>query len=956
MSQPVHDARGSLWRVWDLHFHTPASFDHKNKGLTNAEIVDAVSGAGVEVLGVTDHHTMDLARIRDMQELGKGRLVVLPGIEVRTELGGSDSVHLVALFPEDCDLDYVWDTLRVKHDLEVQLKASGDDAVFVTFAKFSDTVHELRGLTLVHGGSKTNSIEEIKNHNAYKQALKTDLVRDYVDMFEAASLKDARDYQTVVFPAIGMSHPVLMCSDAHTIASYKAPECWIKADPSFNGLLQVRHDPESRVSLERPLLQSRVESNKTRYLRNVRYEKNAGSGLTEDWFDGEEVPLNPGLVAVIGNKGSGKSALAETLGLIGGCPHSQHFSFLHAKKFFKNKKASEFQAVATWEDGTQSTKRLDDLENGSGEERVCYIPQNYLESICNELQSQPGSGFRGQVESVVYSHVPDRDRAGMATLPELIDYRTSTIADAIGLRRSSIRHRNGKIIECLAMMEPSYKDALQDKIARKQEEIDALTDVKPVEVAKPAESLDPVEGQESEIEVAKFAVVNLKAKLKENNDAVLEANKRVIALERMRQAVQNFETQYRTLVALWDTETERIGVPIGDVVTHAVELKPLTDAITATNQQIAALETDNDQTVAGTTASDLEAAESTFSELKLALDQPAREYQQYLDDLAKWQLRMTALEGDASTPGTLKFLQAQVADIPGVPSKVAELEALRDEEVRGLYAELEACTDVYRKLYAPVQDFIKNHSGLAAEDMRLEFEAAVRDESLVEDFFRLINKNKGGSFYQNDNVLKSILAEADFSTADGVLAFIHVVFEHLKCDKRAGRGQAVSVGSQLKDSATLKQLYDLLFSLEYLRPSYSLTWAGKSLDQLSPGEKGALLLVFYLLIDRGTIPLVIDQPEENLDNQSVYRILVPCINEARNRRQVIMVTHNPNLAVVCDADQVIRASLEVAAGNKLTYLSGALENPEINVAALDILEGTRPAFDKRDRKYRAGAN
>jgi predicted ATPase len=124
----------------------------------------------------------------------------------------------------------------------------------------------------------------------------------------------------------------------------------------------------------------------------------------------------------------------------------------------------------------------------------------------------------------------------------------------------------------------------------------------------------------------------------------------------------------------------------------------------------------------------------------------------------------------------------------------------------------------------------------------------------------------------------------------------------------------------------------------------------KELHQLSPGERGTLLLVFYLLLDKDDIPLVIDQPEENLDNQTVYELLVPCMKEAKQRRQVFIVTHNPNLAVVCDAEQVIRADLDKKSNWRMNYVSGAIENPEINKAIVDILEGTMPAFTNRDSK------
>jgi hypothetical protein len=107
-----------------------------------------------------------------------------------------------------------------------------------------------------------------------------------------------------------------------------------------------------------------------------------------------------------------------------------------------------------------------------------------------------------------------------------------------------------------------------------------------------------------------------------------------------------------------------------------------------------------------------------------------------------------------------------------------------------------------------------------------------------------------------------------------------------------------------------------------------------------------------LLIDKGDIPLIIDQPEENLDNQTVYEFLAPCMDEARHRRQIIIVTHNPNLAVACDAEQIICAEIDKGNGNSLTYLSGAIENPKINKRVVDILEGTSPAFRNRESKYR----
>lgn len=73
--------------------------------------------------------------------------------------------------------------------------------------------------------------------------------------------------------------------------------------------------------------------------------------------------------------------------------------------------------------------------------------------------------------------------------------------------------------------------------------------------------------------------------------------------------------------------------------------------------------------------------------------------------------------------------------------------------------------------------------------------------------------------------------------------------------------------------------------------------------------------------------------------------------ESGKKRQLFMVTHNPNLAVVCDAEQMIYCSFDRKKSSKITYVSGAIENPVINVHVVNVLEGTKRAFDNRRSKY-----
>jgi predicted ATPase len=206
--------------------------------------------------------------------------------------------------------------------------------------------------------------------------------------------------------------------------------------------------------------------------------------------------------------------------------------------------------------------------------------------------------------------------------------------------------------------------------------------------------------------------------------------------------------------------------------------------------------------------------------------------------------------------------------------------------------------------------------------------------------------------------LKAILNSTDFNSIDSFRFFLDAIVKHVECDQRDGQNvqEKQDVRQQLKDDTNnqdrLLLFYDFIFSCKYLNPVYQLKLGDRTLRHLSPGEKGALLLIFYLIIDKNDIPLIIDQPEENLDNQSVYELLVPFVKEAKKRRQVIIVTHNPNLAVVCDAEQIICARIDKADNFRVIYKTGAIENSVINKRITEVLEGTLPAFDIRDHSYR----
>ena len=83
-----------------------------------------------------------------------------------------------------------------------------------------------------------------------------------------------------------------------------------------------------------------------------------------------------------------------------------------------------------------------------------------------------------------------------------------------------------------------------------------------------------------------------------------------------------------------------------------------------------------------------------------------------------------------------------------------------------------------------------------------------------------------------------------------------------------------------KRIAKRREFYNYIFGLGYIGVNFKLKMGNRSLDELSPGERGIVLLIFYLALSKESKPIIIDQPEDNLDNQSVYSKLVPCICKA----------------------------------------------------------------------------
>jgi len=207
---------GSKWLKWDLHFHTPSSYDYSNKSVSNDDIIEGLITAEVRVVAITDHHYMDVVRITELRKLNNENLTILPGIELRSELGDKP-IHYVGIFSELANIEHLWDTIRGVLGLTPEgiREKGGDDRVYVPISEAHDVFSKLGGLISIHAGAKSNSIEGIENKEQFQQRIKYDITKQFVDILEIGQIKDVERYLNIVFPAIGLERPLIIGSDNH---------------------------------------------------------------------------------------------------------------------------------------------------------------------------------------------------------------------------------------------------------------------------------------------------------------------------------------------------------------------------------------------------------------------------------------------------------------------------------------------------------------------------------------------------------------------------------------------------------------------------------------------------------------------------------------------------------------------------------------------------------------------
>lgn len=984
---------GSVWARWDPHIHTPNTV--LNNQFAGADAWDAFllkveeSDPPIRALGVTDYLSIqqyeEVVRQRAAGRLPKVGLI-FANVEMRFGIAtaGGSGVNVHLLFSPD-DPNHVDEINRFLQRLEFQYQSesyccSKTDLVRLG-RKHEPTVTSDEAALSV--GSNQFKIEfaqlmrewgksEWVRRNcliavAAGQRDGTSGLRDDTDSF-AALRKSIESFAHIIFSANpsqvdfwlgrraaslddletkwGGMKPCLHGSDAHELARVGDPDgkryCWIKGDLSFESLRQACIEPEGRVHIG---IEPPRGSLAGKTIEAVRVSN-------APWMSPSRVPLNSGLVAVIGARGSGKTALADLIA-IGGMAISAR---LNPRSFVVRAKEHLVgcRADLDWEsqEVTGNDIQDTDFEDLLDTPRVQYLSQQFVDDLCSA--EGLSDSLVQEIERVIFNSHPVDEREGANSFTEL-----RVIRSAVAIER---RSRHEQEFE-------SASDALTQERQLKQE-LPTLTkqyNELSKQIAQDQRDRKGLIGKGQEIRAKRHE--ELATALEARRRSLEAAQLRLRALSALKEDVADIRTRQapewlrelqndRSDAGLKPEEWNQFKLDFTGDVDRILEDHAKKTA--AECKKIAgSLPDPDDAEEAAQPTVPLIADDAILSEMTVSLLQKeVLRLGKLIGVDAQNTKKFTFLNDKISKQSkTLEKLSTQIATAKTADSRIQALIERRRAAYAGVFGAIVELETRLDELYAPLA---KNLQGSTGPLGQLGF--AVRRQVNIEQWTaqgeELLDLRRNGPFKGRGALLDAaktkLLTPWQSGTPEEVSAALS---EFIKDNEQSLRAHKPETEDNRKWTSTVsKWLHDT----SHINVSYGIQYDGVDIERLSQGTRGIVLLLLYLAIDEeDDRPLIIDQPEESLDPQSIFDELVTRFRSAKKRRQIIIVTHNANLVVNTDADQVIVATVGRHRPGELPqiqYESGGLENPEIRKRVCDILEGGERAFKARAKRLRLGIN
>ena len=1004
MPQKENNA-GSIWRRWDPHIHTPGTV--LNDQFCNEEAWEDFlqrieeSSPPIEVLGITDYYSLDnyekACAFRDDGRMANAGLL-FPNIELRyaigTPKGTPINFHLM-VSPDDIEhVDQVKRFLRkltfkagddeygCSRDEIIRLgrhhtrKHLDDQAAFAAGAKqfkvspdqflkkWADSPWMQKNALIAIAAGSGDGTSGLQRDDSLA-ALRQKLERSAHVIF-SSNPKD-RDFWlgngAVSVEELAKTYhgrkPCLHGSDAHAPEDVGIPVLdrftWIKGDASFESLRQACMEPEIRVIVA-PTPPSGAFSSQT--ITSI-------AVANADWFTDRQLLLNSGLVGVIGGRGSGKTALVDMIaaGAHALSPHLTKTSFVKRAREPVDL-LGDASVTLTWKDGGQTTAALRNLESEGVLEgpRVRYLSQQFVEQLCSADGAT--DALIREIERVIFTAHSQEDRMGAESFRGLLDIRASRGRQRRAGHERAIAETGDKIAA-----ERDKQDAVPE--AQKQRtRLKIKIDQGKTERVKLV--TEDAKAHAQDLEKVSAAADTLRGRIE-------QAKRRLEALHVLADDVKAFrewreENEFEdfkekhTATDLKDGEWAAFRTDyVGDVdgVINSVraattdQVKRLSSPGTDRLKDHPGKTQVTDSGDPSSSTNSLIPANTNLTDLPLSvLEQEEARLRRLIgaDEEKRTAYRKLSYRITASQT-QIGNLDKAIAAGDVAKEKISALLATRNRSYQGVFEGIEAEEKALTELYSPLNQRLSQAVG-ALGKLTFSIRRNIDLATWAKKGEALLDLRKAGDFRGRGALpaaAEALLLEAWRTGSAEDVAGAMVTFRR-QHDENLRNGAPVEKTDKARYRAWAGEVSNWLYSTDHVRVSYGMQHEGVDIETLSPGTRGIVLLLLYLAIDtEDDRPLIIDQPEENLDPKSIFDELVDLFRQAKQRRQIIIVTHNANLVVNTDAAQVIVAACGQLHPGKLPeigYTCGSLENADIRAHVCSILEGGEEAFRERAKRLR----
>ena len=901
---------GSRWWRFDFHTHTPASSDYRgDAGITPEEWLLGFMRAGVDCVAVTDHNSggwIDRLKAamdsKALQEDADYRpLILFPGVE----LSVSGGVHLLALCDPSCGAAQV-EALRGA--VGYQGTPGSSDAV--TEKSLLQCIKEAlkhRAIPIpAHVDGEKGLLKAVTDHNTLKPML---------EHLTAVEVADSTSETFKGKGAVLRGLSLVSGSDSHRPAAI-GRHCWIKMSrPNIEGLRLALLDGELAVRRQEDLAGN---PNRTapQWISRLCLRK-----LKLRQYGDLEVRLNPWFNAIIGGRGSGKSTLLECLRI--GLNRGDELSDLLELKSQFNK----FQKVSSGGNSDGAFLAESELEVEYLKDDAAHRMHWRGGDAAPLLMEADGEQWR-EAGKVIPSRFPVRIYSQkqvfeMATKPHT-------------LRR---------------LMD---EDPDLDKLGWQQEwnELQARFLNLSAEHRRLGEELTERERIEGELR-------DIQRKLR-----VFDQSRHADVLKSFQQSQRQQALVDRHLRRLHEqVDGLKAALEAGEAAEFGFDPQSRFDEQNAGQRELLDL--------FGDLAQDLSSHHQRLRSTVTAMQQRLQQAQEALNASA-WQAVARAQreayeqleveleqQGIASTNEYGQLVQRQQLH----ESRLKKLDAkqLRQSQLR------QQCEATYAELKRQRLELTARRRSFVTrvlsqnQYVKVELKPFGDLRQAEKDFRDLIGKP--GTTYEDDILGEDenrgfihdlYMTEEGQSDPDGVADRIDTLKEELE---RPGEYLLLHTtihkpllkhldGLRKQTPEVLDRLW-CWFPEDEVQVKYRQPGGGfNSIDQASAGQKTSAILSF--LMAYGSEPLILDQPEDDLDNALIYELIVKQLRENKARRQIIVVTHNPNIVVHGDAEWVL--PLKIHKGSITAQCPGGLQEISVRRAVCDIMEGGVEAFEQRYRK------